>query len=241
MIYCSIEEKGKVFNKVYKSELEYLKETSQITGRIVPYVKPSKIVGVGLNYHDHADEMKKTPPKEPMLFLKSPSSIISHDSNILIPNHMSSKVDYEGELGIIISKEARWVSTLESHKYILGGICINDITARDLQKVDIQFGRGKNFDTFCPIGPYISDQLDFQNLTIQTYVNGIIKQNSNTSYMIHKIDFLISFISKIMTLLPGDMILTGTPGGVGQIIENDEVSVKIDGLSQTKNKVQLSF
>ena len=94
MIYCSIEEKGKVFNKVYKSELEYVKETSQITGRIVPYVKPSKIVGVGLNYHDHADEMKKTPPKEPMLFLKSPSSIISHDSNILIPNHMSSKVDF---------------------------------------------------------------------------------------------------------------------------------------------------
>ena len=176
-----------------------------------------------------------------MIFLKSPSSLIGPYNQIFLPNHMSSKVDYEGELGIIISKEAKWVSIEESHKYILGGICINDVTARDLQAIDIQFGRGKNFDTFCPVGTIISDEIDYQNVKIQTFVNGEIKQDSNTSFMVHRIDFLISFISKIMTLNRGDIILTGTPGGVGQILENDLVSVKIEGLGQTSNKVVNSF
>ena len=204
-------------------------------------VCPTKIIAVGLNYHDHAEEMKKKPPQEPMIFLKSPSSLIGPYNQIFLPNHMSSKVDYEGELGIIISKEAKWVSIEESHKYILGGICINDVTARDLQAIDIQFGRGKNFDTFCPVGTIISDEIDYQNVKIQTFVNGEIKQDSNTSFMVHRIDFLISFISKIMTLNRGDIILTGTPGGVGQILENDLVSVKIEGLGQTSNKVVNSF
>lgn len=204
-------------------------------------VCPSKIIAVGLNYHDHAEEMKKKPPQEPMIFLKSPSSLVGPYNQIFLPNHMSSKVDYEGELGIIISKEAKWVSIEESHKYILGGICINDVTARDLQAIDIQFGRGKNFDTFCPVGTTISDEIDYQNVKIQTFVNGEIKQDSNTSLMVHRIDFLISFISKIMTLNRGDIILTGTPGGVGQILENDLVSVKIEGLGQTGNKVVNSF
>ena len=204
-------------------------------------VCPSKIIAVGLNYHDHAEEMKKKPPEEPMIFLKSPSSLVGPYNQIFLPNHMSSKVDYEGELGIIISKEAKWVSIEESHKYILGGICINDVTARDLQAIDIQFGRGKNFDTFCPVGTTISDEIDYQNVKIQTFVNGEIKQDSNTSLMVHRIDFLISFISKIMTLNRGDIILTGTPGGVGQILENDLVSVKIEGLGQTGNKVVNSF
>ena len=213
-------------------------EKNKFINRII---KPTKIIAVGLNYHDHAQEMKKKPPKEPMIFLKSPSSLTGPYNEIFLPNHMSSKIDYEGELGIIISKEAKWVSVEKSHKFILGAICINDVTARDLQAIDIQFGRGKNFDTFCPVGTTISDEIDYQNVKIQTLVNGEIKQDSNTNLMVHKIDFLISFISKIMTLNKGDIILTGTPGGVGQILENDLVSVKIDGLGQTKNKVVNSF
>ena len=213
-------------------------EKNKFINRII---NPTKIIAVGLNYHDHAQEMKKKPPKEPMIFLKSPSSLTGPYNEIFLPNHMSSKIDYEGELGIIISKEAKWVSVEKSHKFILGAICINDITARDLQAIDIQFGRGKNFDTFCPVGTTISDEIDYQNVKIQTLVNGEIKQDSNTNLMVHKIDFLISFISKIMTLNKGDIILTGTPGGVGQILENDLVSVKIDGLGQTKNKVVNSF
>ena len=213
-------------------------EKNKFINRII---NPTKIIAVGLNYHEHAQEMKKKPPKEPMIFLKSPSSLTGPYNEIFLPNHMSSKIDYEGELGIIISKEAKWVSVEKSHKFILGAICINDITARDLQAIDIQFGRGKNFDTFCPVGTTISDEIDYQNVKIQTLVNGEIKQDSNTNLMVHKIDFLISFISKIMTLNKGDIILTGTPGGVGQILENDLVSVKIDGLGQTKNKVVNSF
>ena len=213
-------------------------EKNKFINRII---NPTKIIAVGLNYHDHAQEMKKKPPKEPMIFLKSPSSLTGPYNEIFLPNHMSSKIDYEGELGIIISKETKWVSVEKSHKFILGAICINDVTARDLQAIDIQFGRGKNFDTFCPVGTTISDEIDYQNVKIQTLVNGEIKQDSNTNLMVHKIDFLISFISKIMTLNKGDIILTGTPGGVGQILENDLVSVKIDGLGQTKNKVVNSF
>ena len=117
----------------------------------------------------------------------------------------------------------------------LGATCVNDVTARDLQAIDIQFGRGKNFDTFCPVGPFVSDDIDYQNLNIKTMLNNKIKQNSNTSLMVHKIDFLISFISKIMTLNRGDMILTGTPGGVGELMKNDLVSVNIEGLDQTCN------
>ena len=117
---------------------------------------PTKIVAIGLNYYDHAEEMKKDPPKEPLMFLKPVSSLITWNEDIIYPNHMSSKVDYEGELGIVIKKEAKWVSKEKAYDYILGGVCVNDVTARDLQSVDIQFSRAKGFDTFCPVGPYIS-------------------------------------------------------------------------------------
>ena len=181
--------------------------------------------------------MKKKPPKEPLIFLKAPSTIVGPYENILYPNYMSSKVDYEGELGIVIKKEAKWITKKDSYKYILGAICVNDITARDVQAHDIQFSRGKSFDSFCPLGPIISDEIDYQDVTIKTVLNGKSKQKSNTRYMIHKIDFLISYISKVMTLNKGDLILTGTPGGVGQIKQGDNVSVEIDGLDKTKNKV----
>ena len=200
---------------------------------------PTKIVAIGLNYYDHAEEMKKDPPKEPLMFLKPVSSLITWNENIIYPNHMSSKVDYEGELGIVIKKEAKWVSKEKAYDYILGGVCVNDVTARDLQSVDIQFSRAKGFDTFCPVGPYISDEIDYQNVKIKTVVNNQVKQESNTSLMVHKIDFLISYVSKVMTLNKGDLILTGTPGGVGSLQDQDIVSVNIEGLGETKNKVTL--
>ena len=200
---------------------------------------PTKIVAIGLNYYDHAEEMKKDPPKEPLMFLKPVSSLITWNENIIYPNHMSSKVDYEGELGIVIKKEAKWVSKEKAYDYILGGVCVNDVTARDLQSIDIQFSRAKGFDTFCPVGPYISDEIDYQNVKIKTVVNNQVKQESNTSLMVHKIDFLISYVSKVMTLNKGDLILTGTPGGVGSLQDQDIVSVNIEGLGETKNKVTL--
>ena len=200
---------------------------------------PTKIVAIGLNYYDHAEEMKKAPPKEPLMFLKPVSSLITWNEDIIYPNHMSSKVDYEGELGIVIKKEAKWVSKEKAYDYILGGVCVNDVTARDLQSIDIQFSRAKGFDTFCPVGPYISDEIDYQNVKIKTVVNNQVKQESNTSLMVHKIDFLISYVSKVMTLNKGDLILTGTPGGVGSLQDQDIVSVNIDGLGETKNKVTL--
>ena len=200
---------------------------------------PTKIVAIGLNYYDHAEEMKKDPPKEPLMFLNPVSSLITWNEDIIYPNHMSSKVDYEGELGIVIKKEAKWVSKEKAYDYILGGVCVNDVTARDLQSVDIQFSRAKGFDTFCPVGPYISDEIDYQNVKIKTVVNNQVKQESNTSLMVHKIDFLISYVSKVMTLNKGDLILTGTPGGVGSLQDQDIVSVNIEGLGETKNKVTL--
>ena len=241
MIFRSILKNQKKIDQTYKSLEDYNKNSDNLSEKIIPYIHPSKIVAVGLNYYDHAEEMKKKPTAEPMIFLKSPSSLTSFKDSIMLPNHMSSKVDYEGELGIVIKKEAKWINTNEAKKYILGGLCVNDITARDLQAIDIQFGRGKNFDTFCPVGPYISDEVDYQNLEIKTYLNGELKQNSNTNLMIHKIDYLISFISRIMTLNRGDIILTGTPGGVGQLKENDLVSVDIEGLGKTSNTVELCF
>ncbi|NSW88161.1 fumarylacetoacetate hydrolase family protein [bacterium] len=213
--------------------------TKKNKANIIQPVRPSKIIAIGLNYYDHALEMKKPPPKEPLIFLKAPSSIIGPYENIIYPDYMSSKVDYEGELGIVIKKEAKWVSIKNAYKYILGAVCINDVTARDLQAKDIQFSRGKSFDTFCPVGPIISDEINYQDVTIKTIVNNELKQESSTSHMIHKIDFLISYISKIMTLNKGDLILTGTPGGVGSLKEKDKVKIAIEGLGETNNKVIL--
>ena len=238
MIITTYKSQNKKIKKRFSSLKNYKNFISNINKKgIVQSVSPSKIIAIGLNYFDHAEEMKKKPPKEPLIFLKAPSTIVGPYENILYPNYMSSKVDYEGELGIVIKKEAKWISKKDSHRYILGAICVNDITARDVQAHDIQFSRGKSFDSFCPLGPIISDEIDYQNVTIKTVLNGKNKQKSNTKYMIHKIDFLISYISKVMTLNKGDLILTGTPGGVGQIKQGDNVSIEIDGLDKTKNKV----
>lgn len=205
--------------------------------RILPPCLPSKIVAVGLNYKDHAKEMNKQPHDEPMLFLKPSTTVIATEENIVYPKHMSSRVDYEGELAVVIGKEAHMVKEEESMDYVFGYTCINDITARDLQAKDIQFTRGKGFNTFAPIGPFIETELDPSNTKISTYLNNERKQHSNTKNLIFGVPKLVSFISSVMTLLPGDIISTGTPSGISPMKPGDVVEVKVEGIGTLKNQV----
>ncbi len=198
---------------------------------------PSKIVAIGLNYKDHADEMNKKIPDDPMLFLKPSSSVIAHEENIIYPSHMSSRVDFEGELAVIIKKEAKNVNQDDALSYVLGYTCLNDVTARDLQSKDVQFTRAKGFDTFAPIGPWIETTLDPFDLEIKTFLNGELKQHSNTSNLIFAVPKLISFISSVMTLYPGDVISTGTPSGIAPMKPGDRVEVEIQGIGILKNYI----
>jgi len=205
--------------------------------KILPPCRPTKIIAVGLNYRDHAEEMKKQPPEEPMLFLKPNTTVIANNEEIVYPAHMSNRVDYEGELAVVIGKEAYMVEENDTADYIFGYTCINDVTARDLQKKDIQFTRGKGFNTFAPLGPYIETDIDPSNLNIQTRLNGEVRQDSNTGNLIFNIHKLVSFISKIMTLFPGDVIATGTPGGIGPMRPGDKVEVEISKIGKLTNTV----
>lgn len=198
---------------------------------------PSKIVAIGLNYKDHADEMNKKIPDDPMLFLKPSSSVIAHEENIIYPSHMSSRVDFEGELAVVISKEAKHIKPSNALDYVLGYTCLNDVTARDLQSKDVQFTRAKGFDTFAPIGPWIETTLDPFDLEIKTFLNGDLKQHSNTSNLIFAVPKLISFISNVMTLYPGDIISTGTPSGIAPMKPGDRVEVEIQGIGILKNYI----
>lgn len=198
--------------------------------------QPSKIVAVGLNYRDHADEMKLPIPQEPILFIKPSTAVIAHNEEIIYPS-MSKRVDYEAELGVVIKKKARNVSEEEAKDYILGYTCFNDVTARDLQKRDGQYTRSKGFDTFAPLGPCIETNVDPVHITIESYVNGERKQSSNTKEMIFSVFHLVSFISQVMTLLPGDVIATGTPAGVGPLNAGDIVEVRIQGVGILRNRV----
>lgn len=202
---------------------------------LVPSV-PSKIVCVGRNYAEHAKELGNEAPSEPILFLKPPSALLSHGGTIQRPA-MSQRVDHEGELAIVIGNLAKNVKRADWRDFVRGFTCANDVTARDLQKKDVQFTRGKSFDTFCPLGPCLEDDLDVSSLSIQTRVNGEIKQDGNTSQMVFPCDFLIEFISSVMTLLPGDVILTGTPSGVGPLNAGDTVEVEIEGVGVLRNFV----
>jgi 2-keto-4-pentenoate hydratase/2-oxohepta-3-ene-1,7-dioic acid hydratase in catechol pathway len=198
---------------------------------------PSKIVAVGLNYRNHAEELKKKIPDEPLLFLKPSTSIIGHEDTIIYPHHMSSRVDYEGELGVIIGKEAKWINESDATDYIFGYTCINDVTARDLQVKDVQYTRAKGFDTFAPVGPVIETEIDPSNLEISTFLNGELKQHSRTSELIFNVPRVVSFISRVMTLLPGDIIATGTPSGIGSMKGGDEVEISIEGIGVLRNVV----
>ena len=198
--------------------------------------RPTKIVAVGLNYRAHAEEMQKVIPEEPLIFLKPSTSVIANKMKIIIPK-MSKRVDYEGELAVVIGKRCKNVSPEEAKDYILGYSCFNDVTARDLQQKDVQYTRAKSFDTFAPYGPWLAIGIDPTNLKLVTRVNGEVKQEGNTSDMIFSPFELVSFVSKIMTLLPGDVIATGTPAGVGRLNPGDRVEVEIENVGTLINYV----
>jgi 2-keto-4-pentenoate hydratase/2-oxohepta-3-ene-1,7-dioic acid hydratase in catechol pathway len=199
-------------------------------------VTPSKIVAVGRNYAEHAKELGNEAPSEPIIFLKPPSAVAAPNATIVRPPQ-SQRVDFEGELAIVIGKSARNVRRDDWRSVVLGFTCANDVTARDLQKKDVQFTRGKSFDTFCPLGPCIETDLDPASLSLRTRVNGETKQNGNTRDMVFDGAFIIEFITSVMTLNPGDVILTGTPAGVGPLNAGDRVEVEIEGIGVLANGV----
>ncbi len=203
-------------------------------------VTPSKIVCIGRNYRDHAAELGNEPPKEPLLFLKTPSSLLPPGGIIRVPS-VSQRVDYEGELGIVIGRSCYKLKPGEDVRpYIRGYVVVNDVTARDLQKTDGQWSRAKGFDTFCPVGPIVSDAVDPDaGITVTTRLNGAVKQHGNTTDFIFNIATLLRYISAAMTLVPGDLIPTGTPAGVGPMQSGDIVEVEVDGLGILRNSVQM--
>jgi 2-keto-4-pentenoate hydratase/2-oxohepta-3-ene-1,7-dioic acid hydratase in catechol pathway len=204
--------------------------------RLLPPCTPSKIVALGLNYRSHAEEVNIKIPAEPLIFLKPSTSVIGPEDNIIYPES-SQQVDYEGELGVVIKKSARRVSTKEAGQYVLGYTCFNDVTARDLQYKDRQWTRSKGFDTFAPIGPCIETELGPDELWLETYLNGELKQKTSTSDLIFPAYELVSFISHVMTLLPGDVIATGTTSGIGPMQPGDTVEVKIENIGTLRNYV----
>ena len=198
---------------------------------------PSKIVCVGRNYAEHAKELGNEVPTAPLLFLKAPSAIISNNDPIVIPPQ-SSQVEHEGELAVVIGRDCKNIADDENpFAYALGYTCLNDVTARDIQRADVQFTRGKSFDTFCPIGPHIETELDVSDLRVSTTVNGVIKQDGRTSQMVFPVDFLIRYISRQMTLKAGDIIATGTPSGVSKMVSGDVCEVTVEGIGTLTNRV----
>jgi 2-keto-4-pentenoate hydratase/2-oxohepta-3-ene-1,7-dioic acid hydratase in catechol pathway len=205
--------------------------------KLLAPVAPSKIICVGRNYREHAAELGNKMPDEPLLFLKAPSSLIATGDSIELPG-ASQQVEHEGELGVVIGRLARKLSPDEDPlEYVFGYTCVNDVTARDLQRKDVQFTRGKSFDTFCPVGPWIESNIDPSNVAVETRLNGEVKQKGNTADMAFPVAFLISYISEIMTLYPGDLIATGTPAGVSRMKAGDTVEVEVEGIGVLRNQV----
>jgi 2-keto-4-pentenoate hydratase/2-oxohepta-3-ene-1,7-dioic acid hydratase in catechol pathway len=205
--------------------------------KFLPPVAPSKIVCVGRNYREHAAELGNKMPEEPLLFLKAPSAVIGSGDCIELPSH-SKQVEHEGELGVVMGRRAHKLTSDEDPlSYVFGYTCVNDVTARDLQRKDVQFTRGKSFDTFCPVGPFIVDNLDPLNLVVTTRVNDTVKQKGHTADMAFSVPFLIRYIADIMTLYPGDLIATGTPAGVSAMRDGDTVEVEIEGIGVLRNPV----
>ena|SRR5713101_2976876 len=206
--------------------------------RLLSPVTPGKIVCVGRNYAAHAAELGNEIPKEPLIFLKPPSAIVGPDEPIVLTRY-SKRVEYEGELGVVIARRCAHLADAEDVRpYIHGYTCLNDVTARDLQKSDTQFDRAKGFDTFCPVGPHIETELDPAGVLVETRVNGTVRQSGSTSLMIYPVPFLVRWISRMMTLLPGDVIATGTPAGVGPLVVGDTVEVSIAGIGTLRNPVR---
>ena len=213
-------------------ELWYLDEVEILAPAV-----PSKVVCVGRNYAEHAKELGNEVPAEPLLFLKAPSAIIATGDEIHVPSQ-TNQVEHEGELAVVIGRRCRKIADLDDAlSYALGYTCLNDVTARDLQKKDIQFARAKSFDTFCPIGPFIETELDVSDVRVTTAVNGELRQDGRTSQMVFPIPFLIRYISRQMTLEAGDIIATGTPSGVGRLEPGDICEVTVVGVGTLKNTV----
>lgn len=204
--------------------------------RLLAPCMPSKVVALGLNYKDHAEETKMAIPGEPLLFLKPSTSVIGPGEPIVIPP-MSKRVDYEAELAVVIRRAAKDISPEEADAFIWGYTCLNDVTARDLQGRDGQWTRAKGFDTFCPIGPWVVTGLDPSSLTIEGILNGEVRQRSSTSQLVFSVPEIVSFVSRIMTLLPGDVIATGTPSGIGPLKRGDVFQVRIQGIGVLENPV----
>ncbi|NKZ04870.1 fumarylacetoacetate hydrolase family protein [Actinomadura latina] len=206
--------------------------------RLLAPILPSKIIAIGKNYADHVREMGgDEPPAEPVIFSKPSTAVIGPGEAIAYPRKLSERVDHEGELAVVIGRMCREVPASRAAEVILGYTCANDVTARDLQKKDGQWTRAKGFDTFCPIGPWIETEADPADLAISTTVNGDVRQDARTSLLLRDVPALVEYVSQVMTLLPGDVILTGTPAGVGPLQIGDEVTVTIEGIGSLTNRV----
>jgi len=221
---------------LFVSSKEYEEDIPLAEAKILPPCKPTKLVGVGLNYYDHAKEMDMESPLEPILFLKPPSAMIAHEEKIVYPRE-TSELNYEAELAIVIGKRCRNIEKSQCSEVVMGYTCVNDITARDLQKRDGQWTRAKSFDTFAPLGPFIQPIEGIPELKVRCRVNGKTVQDGSTKNMIFDVCSLVEFISKVMTLESGDVIMTGTPAGIGTLEKGDVVEVDIEKLAPLKNEV----
>ncbi|MFI5095538.1 MAG: fumarylacetoacetate hydrolase family protein [Candidatus Acidiferrales bacterium] len=205
--------------------------------RLLAPVEPTKIVCVGRNYAAHAAEFGNEVPKEPLIFLKPPSAIIGPGEPIVL-TPQSQRVEHEGELALVIGRRCSHLKDSDDAlAFLLGYSCLNDVTARDLQKSDVQFTRAKGFDTFCPVGPHIETQLDPSDVLVEARVNGVLRQSGRTSLMVYPVAFLVRWISRVMTLYPGDVIATGTPAGVGPLVAGDIAEVSVEGVGVLRNPV----
>ncbi|MBI2919049.1 MAG: fumarylacetoacetate hydrolase family protein [Chloroflexi bacterium] len=203
--------------------------------KILPPCSPSKILALALNYPEHASEVKQENPEEPQVFFKPPSSIIAPGEDIILPS-ISTRVGYEAELAVIIKDATRGVPPEKAMEHVLGYTCVNDVSARDFQRKDRHWWRAKGFDTFCPLGPYITTDVDPHNLKLELYLNGQVRQSCNTGEMLFKIPHIIAFLSRAMTLLPGDIICTGTCAGTGALAPGDEVEVRLEKVGSLRNR-----
>lgn len=226
---------GSPYDGVRRSGRRMSLESVQLLAPVVP----SKIFGVGKNYADHIEEMGYPWPHEPSIFLKPPSSVIGPEDNIVLPpTHISDKVQHEGELAVVIGKRVRGISEEEVDDAIFGATCSNDVSARDLQNSDFHVTRAKGYDTFCPLGPWIETEVDlFDSVTVECEVNGLVRQAGSTSALVFRIHYLISYLSSFATLNPGDVVLTGSPGGSDDLAPGDEVIVRVAGVGQLRNGV----
>ena len=243
MKICRFEYQNEVRTGIFEPEYEkiIIDDTKEVISvsevKFLVPISPTKIVCVGRNYAEHAKELGNEVPKEPLLFLKAPSALITQHESIVIPLQ-SNQVEHEGELAVVIAKNCKNLTENDNPlDFVLGYTCLNDVTARDVQRKDVQFTRGKSFDTFCPVLNYLETDLNVSDIRVQTRVNNVVKQDGRTSQMVFPVDFLIHYISNQMTLNKGDIIATGTPSGVSKMIARDVCEVEIEGIGILKNQI----